>query len=402
MDTTTYSYLSVGGAMQKLSFEGDGFEYFKIWLVNILLTIITVGIYLPWAKVRNKRYFYGNTVLDKHNFEYHATGKQLFFGYLIAMGVFIAFTALSNISPLISLVVVPVFLFAMPWVVWRSIKFNNAMSSYRNIRFGFEGKLKGAYIAFLAYPIGMFIAFATVVAVIIALGMYINVAMISGVLVSILALVFYPVYFAMINKVSSRYVINGSLFGLGGFYANLDFKTFLNITLKGMGLGLLVSLITVFLGGLLVSLTGGFDQLSMLVTQPDNIGEIIGPSIVISLVVFYMALFLIGLYVASYFKVHNQIYIFSKIGLGKSIRFRSSLEVNALFKMLVTNALLMMFTLGLAYPWTKVRKHRLFVENIHVDMPSGAGGYVSKKQEESPLGEELGEAFDLDIGAIGF
>ena len=130
--------------------------------LNILLTIITLGIYLPWAKVRNKRYFYGNTVLDTHNFEYHATGKQLFFGYLIAMGIFIVFTILSSIAPVISIIIVPILLVAMPWIIWRSIKFNNAMSSYRNIRFGFEGKLKGAYIAFLGYPIGMLLALGAV------------------------------------------------------------------------------------------------------------------------------------------------------------------------------------------------------------------------------------------------
>ena len=64
--------------MRVLSFGGSGFEYFKIWIVNILLTILTLGLYYPWAKVRKNRYFYGNTSLDERNFEYHATGKQLF------------------------------------------------------------------------------------------------------------------------------------------------------------------------------------------------------------------------------------------------------------------------------------------------------------------------------------
>ena len=50
--------------MQALNFEGKGFEYFKIWIVNILLTIVTVGIYYPWAKVRNRRYLYANSTLD--------------------------------------------------------------------------------------------------------------------------------------------------------------------------------------------------------------------------------------------------------------------------------------------------------------------------------------------------
>lgn len=41
-------------------FTGNGREYFRIWIVNTLLTILTLGIYSAWAKVRKKRYIYGN------------------------------------------------------------------------------------------------------------------------------------------------------------------------------------------------------------------------------------------------------------------------------------------------------------------------------------------------------
>ncbi|MBW1865812.1 MAG: DUF898 family protein [Deltaproteobacteria bacterium] len=34
-------------------FSGSGSEYFKIWLVNIILSVITIGIYSAWAKVRS-------------------------------------------------------------------------------------------------------------------------------------------------------------------------------------------------------------------------------------------------------------------------------------------------------------------------------------------------------------
>ncbi|MEX1058239.1 MAG: DUF898 family protein, partial [Natronospirillum sp.] len=44
-----------------VAFNGRGGEYFGIWIVNIALTVLTLGIYSAWAKVRNKRYFYGNT-----------------------------------------------------------------------------------------------------------------------------------------------------------------------------------------------------------------------------------------------------------------------------------------------------------------------------------------------------
>ena len=48
---------------EPLRFTGSGSEYFRIWIVNVLLTIVTLGFYSPWAKVRRLKYFYGNTYL---------------------------------------------------------------------------------------------------------------------------------------------------------------------------------------------------------------------------------------------------------------------------------------------------------------------------------------------------
>ena len=55
------------------SFTGKASEYFGIWIVNIILSVITLGIYSAWAKVRNKRYFYGNTKLNGSSFSYLAS-----------------------------------------------------------------------------------------------------------------------------------------------------------------------------------------------------------------------------------------------------------------------------------------------------------------------------------------
>ena len=71
-------------------FTGVGGEYFKIWIVNILLTIVTLGIYSAWAKVRNKRYFYGNTSMDGVAFEYTASPIKILIGRAIAVGFYIA------------------------------------------------------------------------------------------------------------------------------------------------------------------------------------------------------------------------------------------------------------------------------------------------------------------------
>ena len=123
--------------MQALSFDGKSLEYFRIWIVNTLLTIVTVGLYYPWAKVRTNRYFYANAKLDGRNFDYHATGKQLFIGYLIAMGLFVLYTILQQISPKLAIILFIVFLLALPWIIWRSMIFGLRMTSFSNVRFWF-------------------------------------------------------------------------------------------------------------------------------------------------------------------------------------------------------------------------------------------------------------------------
>ena len=53
-------------------------DYFGVWIVNVLLTIVTFGLYTAWAKVRNETWFYSHTSIDDFAFSYHATGWQIF------------------------------------------------------------------------------------------------------------------------------------------------------------------------------------------------------------------------------------------------------------------------------------------------------------------------------------
>ena len=70
-------------SMESIKFKGQAGEYFGIWIVNLLLTVITIGIYSAWAKVRKKKYFSSNTEIDGHSFGYHATGWQILKGRIL-------------------------------------------------------------------------------------------------------------------------------------------------------------------------------------------------------------------------------------------------------------------------------------------------------------------------------
>ena len=81
-------------------FTGNAVEFFGIWVVNIALTIVSLGIYSAWAKVRTKQYFYGNTLLDHSAFQYLATPVQILKGRIITVLFFGFYYALSAMNPM--------------------------------------------------------------------------------------------------------------------------------------------------------------------------------------------------------------------------------------------------------------------------------------------------------------
>ena len=84
--------------LEAFRFNGSGGEYFRIWIVNLLLSVITLGIYSAWAKVRRLRYFYGNTHLAGDVFEYHGKPIQILKGRLVAFGIFVIYVLVSAVS----------------------------------------------------------------------------------------------------------------------------------------------------------------------------------------------------------------------------------------------------------------------------------------------------------------
>ena len=134
---------------QAFSFTGAAREYFGIWIVNILLTIVTLGIYSAWAKVRRKRYFYGNTWLAGSTFEYHANPVSILIGRIIVLAILIAYNLSVQFLPIVGGILGVAFLFAIPWFVMRGLRFNARVTSYRNIRFDFTGGYWGAFLAFV-------------------------------------------------------------------------------------------------------------------------------------------------------------------------------------------------------------------------------------------------------------
>ena len=383
-------------------FHGRGGEYFGIWIVNILLTIVTLGLYSPWAHVRNKQYFYGNTDLAGERFEYLATGKQIFLGRLIAGVLFVTYVLLSNSMPVISFAIVVLMILVFPWVVQRSLRFNAVMTRYRGVRFGFIGTIKGAYLNFLGKPIvanllvGLWLGLGALlvyafggnqIQTVANLNLGIGLALLLWTL-TLFAIVMGLV--AWVNQGMASYIHNGYLYGDKHFIAQLSTRQFL----KNYWIGVLVvtaCLIVLFvgLGSLIYSMTQAGKQTNV-------------PLTILPLVFFggYVGVFVVVLYVRAliYSKIRNYTYGQTHIGAERAYTFESSIAPSDYAVLLFTNALMIMFSLGLLTPFVRVRVAEFLAK--HTAIQGDLNTLVTQEQARVQTGataDALGDVFNLDI-----
>lgn len=146
-----------------LQFTGSAGEYFRIWIVNLCLTVVTLGLYSPWAKVRRKRYFYGSTLLGGSAFEYTGNPVAILKGRLLVLAIFVVYSLAQQFLPLLSFALLVGILALLPWVIQRALQFNARNSLHRNLRFGFHGGklqiLAVLLIAALLVPVTLGIAY---------------------------------------------------------------------------------------------------------------------------------------------------------------------------------------------------------------------------------------------------
>ncbi|MEQ8443466.1 MAG: YjgN family protein [Alphaproteobacteria bacterium] len=135
------------------SFDGNGVEYFLICLRTFLLAIITLGIYDAWGTVERRRYFWGNTKVAGHGFDYHARPVQILVGRLIIIGILIAIQLIGAFFPLFSLIFPIAFIVLLPWIYNRVLEFQLGNTSYRNIRFRFAGSYWHAFLLIIVMPV---------------------------------------------------------------------------------------------------------------------------------------------------------------------------------------------------------------------------------------------------------
>ncbi len=132
-----------------LRFSGRAPEYFRIWIIGVALSLLTLGVYSAWAKVRTEQYFHRHTWLDGSSFEYLAAPRELLRGRLVLACSFCLLFALQVVYAPAAVIALGVVLLITPWVVVRSVGFRAQSTSYRNVPLSLESTLGGVYRTFM-------------------------------------------------------------------------------------------------------------------------------------------------------------------------------------------------------------------------------------------------------------
>jgi uncharacterized membrane protein YjgN (DUF898 family) len=143
-----------------IEFTGTGSEYFRIWIVNLLLTIVTLGFYYPFAKARRLRYFHGNTLVGGHALGFHGDPWKMLRGFVLMLVFGGAYAGAGHFSPIAGAVAAVAFALLWPALWQSSLRFRLANTSWRGLRLRFSGSLGGAYAALLPLllPVAVIVA----------------------------------------------------------------------------------------------------------------------------------------------------------------------------------------------------------------------------------------------------
>ena len=344
-----------------MAFTGTEQEFARIWFVNLALTILTLGIYAAWGKVRTRRYLYGHTRLGGEGFEYHAKPLALLKGYLISGAFFAAYALAGNSYPVLSAVLLLIGAGLMPWVLWLSLRFNAQNTGYLGLRLRFRGSLQRSYRVNLWGALAAGLSFGIMI----------------------------PLF----QHRRRRYAWSGLSFGDQPVLFGASAKCFYTA-------GALASVwfLLGFLGiGFLVN---AFEEAGLISVndQGEWVDRDAGSSDLLLAAIAPIALVALALGQAAWTAgTHNA--VFRKLGVGPDVAFDARLSTFRLMWRYLQNNFLLLVTLGLAYPWTRVATWRLLVESISVrGVENLARAAAAPPDAISALGDAASSAFDLDLG----
>jgi uncharacterized membrane protein YjgN (DUF898 family) len=375
-----------------IEFRGQTGEFFRIWIVNVMLTVVTLGIYSAWAKVRSKRYFYGNTYLDGSPFEYTADPAKILKGRLVAVGLLAVYWLSSTIYPQTEGFALLGLAILAPAMVVMSLQFRMRNSRWRGVRFNFVPAWGSAYALFL--PIILYfavLAFLSLWAVIDpaimeqpggagareAEQLFAYLAMIIGVGTLLAALAFpwwQHQYF--------RFLANRTEYGRHRF-------RYVGNAMEFYALYFLA--VMIFIGGMVAVGTLAGVLFGLIASAW---GENVPPALEILIGLLVLIPYALA---AAQVQTARTNVVFNNLELG-DLHVKSDLELKRMIFLYVTNTVAITLTLGLAIPWARIRMAKYRAQTLTL-VAAGFENFVAcADSDHEAYSEEMADVFGWEIG----
>ena len=351
-------------------FWGQGKTLFGIFIVNTFLTLLTLGVYSFWGRVRIRQFLSSQTSLARIRFSYHGTGMELLKGWSKAFLVFGVPYAFLSFVPIIwgqipswipETLAAIMLLGFIPIAVVGSHRYRLSRTAFGSIRFSFRGRVKDY----------MRIWFTGTFLTVLTAGLY------------------YPFF----ENTRREFLVSHTYLGNQHFTYNGGGTGVLAIYVKSLGIVLLI-----FLGVVagLVKLTGiPLDAevithfMSWLKEHQENR---------------WLLIILLGGIFALivpwfYLQVSKQRYFWNHSTFGKT-PFQFTASTWNLIELRLTNFLMLVLTFGLAWPWIQVRNLQFLYYYLGLQGPIDIYQVEQEALDASPTGEELASYFDagFDLG----
>lgn len=140
-------------AARHLAFNGSAGTLFGIHVVNVLFTLLTLGVFYFWGKARVRSVLLSQTELERDRFAYHGTGLELLIGFAKGLVVFGVPVVLLSVLPQIygapaavtkalSMLLWLLGLLLFPVAMVGARRYRLSRTSWRGIRFSFRGPVR--------------------------------------------------------------------------------------------------------------------------------------------------------------------------------------------------------------------------------------------------------------------
>lgn len=387
-----------------VQFTGSGGEYFRVWIVNVLLGILTLGLYTPWARRRTAQYFYGHTLVAHSPLEFTAPQKRMVFGFGVLVVLTLAYQIAVNTGQDTTVAVFLVAGAALAPLMWGSaMRFRLSATRWRGLRLQFVASWREVYRA--SWPV-----FALALVWIgVTYGLYalappgaegaageqkmpeFTPAM-GGLLV--LGLVLSVLCAIRMEYNYKRLLVQQSRLGTERGRWKPQYMDFVRVWAATVGvfaLGLLA------VGALVAALVGG--SLATLKGLRGGSGLIIVALVLAFLVLGFFLMLLASAPARAYREARMFQLMWDNIGLSQVARFKCRLSAWGFVRLRMKNLLLTLVTLGFYRPFARVSEYRMKADSVRLHVKGGldqvAGVLV--RQQQGGVGDAMADAIGLDL-----